>query len=607
MSNLDMTIGKLFLEKTTNNNFEIAVGQIKQSTINTFDSKKYLEKVAQTYNTLSEIMNIFEEKVAILSNSRIEWHFLDVATIATGGIIVPIYPTYLPSEIEHILEHSESSLLIVENESQLDKVIEIQENLKKLKVIIIIDEVSIKKIEKLKDEIKTYSYSQLFEASKESSCAIQKFIDDISKVKKEQTASIVYTSGTTGNPKGAVLTHEAFYIMLENTKSRFSNDISNKDRSLVFLPMSHVLGRCDSLLHLALDHQVIFGESIETLIDDLPIVAPSILIAVPRIFEKIYSKIKGTIEHGPFIRKKIFNFADQISRKYFEELQYSKKSGVMTSILRKVAYKVIFSKIYNRFGGKIRFFVSGGAPISPDITTFMKNANLVILEGYGLTETIAPCVVNPTSMQVIGSVGLPLGDVKVKIASDGEVLIKSKAIFKEYYKDIESTQEAFTNDGWFQTGDIGLIDSNGYLKLTDRKKDIIITSGGKNIAPQKIENIAKKFNEISHIMIIGNQKKYLTAIIAIEKENFNDHINKWELSSDINIKALTESNEFQSLINSIISNINNSLARFETIKKFYIADFEFSVNNDMLTPSLKLKKKNVEKKFQKQIDAMYNS
>jgi long-chain acyl-CoA synthetase len=274
-------------------------------------------------------------------------------------------------------------------------------------------------------------------------------------------------------------------------------------------------------------------------------------------------------------------------------------------IQKNLAYNLVFKKINEIFGGKVRFLVSGGAPLSPDIIKFLSNANLTILEGYGLTETIAPCILNPPVRQIPGTIGLPLGDVKILFAEDGEILIKTEALFSLYFKDEAATKEAFTEDGWFKTGDIGEITVDGFVRITDRKKDIIITSAGKNVAPQKIENLLKIRKHISNAVIVGDRRKFLIAVISIDIDSVRDElkIQGHEISSSY--EDLAQDPKVYELIDNDIQQVNHELASYESIKGFFIAANDFTLENGQITPSLKLKKKIILKAYQKEIDALY--
>jgi long-chain acyl-CoA synthetase len=357
------------------------------------------------------------------------------------------------------------------------------------------------------------------------------------------------------------------------------------------------------MLPLIFGWQSVYAESFEKLVDNIQVVKPTVMIAVPRVFEKIYAKIMAQMNEANLIEKQTFKWATHVAENYFQKIDNDLSPSAVEMIEFKLAQQLVFSKIYNRFGGKIRYFVSGGAPLSTQIIQFLRFANLTILEGYGLTETIAPCCLNPLSKQVAGTVGRPIGDVQFSFASDGEILIKSEALFKEYYKDPGATQEAIKDD-WFYTGDIGEFTAEGYLKITDRKKDLIKTSGGKFVAPQKIENMAKAQPHISHIVVIGDQRKFLTALIGIEKERFLSILDDLGLPSDCSLEELAENDKVREIIEKEIDLINQDLPQYETIKKFKVLPEEFSVEN-FLTPSLKVKRKLVTARYSIIIEAMY--
>lgn len=266
-----------------------------------------------------------------------------------------------------------------------------------------------------------------------------------------------------------MITQKAFVVMLNNVYSSLKTNILPSDRTLTFLPLSHVFGRCDSFLNLIFDFECVFAESIDKVVDNMQTAKPTILLAVPRIFEKVYSKVLDNIQKENELKKKVFDWALSASNAYYKKINADKSPSAMEILQKNLAYKLVFQKIYDRFGGRIRFLVSGGAPLSPDIMNFLQFANLTILEGYGLTETIAPCVLNPPVRQIPGAIGLPLGDVQVKFAEDGEIMLKTEALFSQYYKNEEATKEAF-KDGWFLTGDIGELSTDGYIRITDRKK-----------------------------------------------------------------------------------------------------------------------------------------
>ncbi|MBT7766314.1 MAG: long-chain fatty acid--CoA ligase, partial [Bdellovibrionales bacterium] len=541
------TVPQLFVNRVSKNPDANAIGWIEGDNVIFYRHSKYQEIVEALSLGLVKLGLQAGEKLSILSHTCVKWHLCDIATMCARGVVVPLYPNYLSQEIQFIINHSESKIAVVENDEQLLKIIEIQEKTPQLQYIIGMDELSSEATTKIRDGIEYISYSTLLtNGQSEREAAPNLFKELVNDGLEGDLASIIYTSGTTGTPKGAVITQHAFSSMLENVAQTLHGGIDTTDRNLVFLPLSHVLGRCDSMLFLGLGNETVYAESLEKVVDNLAVARPTVLVAVPRIFEKVHAKIMQQIESGSPAKKALFNLALKVSENYFNALERDQSPSTLSIIQRNLAYKVIFSKIYNKFGGNVRFFVSGGAPISKEIIHFLRHANLTILEGYGLTETVAACVLNPLGRQIAGTVGVPLNNVKMKFAEDGEILLKTDAMFSEYYKNEEATKEAL-KDGWLYTGDIGELDEHGHLKITDRKKDIIITSAGKNIAPQKIEGLMKLKPHISHFMVIGDQHKYLTAIVGIEKEPFLDDFDKLGIDRTISVEEMSKHPEIRQL------------------------------------------------------------
>ncbi len=596
----DSTISKLFLKKTSKAPNRKAIGWVEGNELSFYNNDEYQQKVRQLFYGLVKLDIKAQDRVAILAQTSKEWHFFDLATMCARAVVTPIYPTYLAHEVEYILNHSETKILILENEAQLQKILEIQGSLSHLKYIVALKDVSPESVKKLSEKIIFQTYQQFLDnASTEAQNSPKLFEASILASEPQDIASIIYTSGTTGEPKGAVISQRAFWVMLNNVHTSLKTNILPTDRTLTFLPLSHVFGRCDSLLNLVFDFECVFAESLDKVVDNLQVAKPTILLAVPRIFEKVYSKVLENIQKENELKKKVFDWALASSNAYFDKINQDKSPSTYEILQKNLAYKLVFEKIYNRLGGRIRFLVSGGAPISPEIIRFMQNANLTILEGYGLTETVAPCILNPPVRQIPGSIGLPLGDVQVKFAEDGEIMIKTEAMLTEYYKNKEATKDSI-KDGWLYTGDIGELTIEGYVKITDRKKDIIITSAGKNVAPQKIENTLKLQKHISNAMVVGDKRKFLVAVISIDHEAFRD-----DGVSGKTYEELAQDPKVYEIIDQEIHAVNKELASFESIKGFFVAPNDFTVENGQITPSLKLKKKVILSTYAKEVDALY--
>ncbi|MBT3981269.1 MAG: long-chain fatty acid--CoA ligase [Bacteriovoracaceae bacterium] len=599
------TLGQLFLARIKLSAKNNSLGWIKDNGLHFYSYSEYGDVVRALSLGLMHHGLSAGTHLSILSQTRKEWHLMDMATMCSRGVVIPIYPNYTASEVEYIYNHSESSIIVVEDVALMGKVCEVVKNFENLKLIVTIEKMDLEQFEDLGD-IKVISYDELlskgFELESQDNSLFEQTINEATE---DDLLTIIYTSGTTGEPKGAVLTQRAIMQMLRNVYLHLKSGFNRNDRTLTFLPLAHVFGRGETMMPLIFGWEFVFAESIDKIIDNIPVVRPTVMCAVPRIFEKIYAKVMEKIEAGPEYRKSIYKWSMESSTKYFERIQKDESPTLKELFERQVGYNLVFKKIYEQFGGRIRYFVSGGAPLAIEIMKFMRNCGFTILEGYGLTETAAPCVINPLSKQVLGSVGIPIGDVHIKFADDGEILIKSVAMLKEYYKNPKGTERAL-KDGWFYSGDIGEFDENGYLRITDRKKDILITAAGKNIAPQKIENIMKTRPFISQCLVVGDRRKYLSAIIGIEKATFLDKLESFGLEPDCKFEDLAKNQGIADLINADIEDANGQLARFETIKNFFIAPVEFSVEGGQLTPSLKLKKKVLLESYKDDINAMYN-
>lgn len=598
------TLGRIFKMRLEKSPTRPAIGWIDNNEVRSMNFKEYWHTVEILVAAFHKLGLNVGDKVSLLAQTCKEWHLIDMAVMNSRSCLIPIYPSYLAPEIDYIFRHSDSCIIVVENDKQMEKIIPTIKEWTNLKAIVSIQELSEETQKKFRNSTPYYSYKDLIRLGTDELKSAPDILETlIQNQKPEEMASIVYTSGTTGEPKGVVVTHHALVSMLLNVEKTVQGAFISTDRTLVFLPLSHVLGRTDSLLPLVFGWQSVYAESMEKLVENIQIVKPTVMLAVPRIFEKIYAKVMAQVEEGNMFEKQAFKWACHVAENYFGKLDQDLSPSAHEIIEYKLATKLVFSKIYNRFGGKIRYFVSGGAPLSSQIITFLRYANLTVLEGYGLTETIAPCCLNPLSKQVAGTVGRPMGDVQFSFAADGEILVKTEAMMKEYYKNPEATKESL-KDGWLYTGDIGEFTAEGYLKITDRKKDLIKTSGGKYIAPQRIENIAKTQPSISHIVVIGDQKKYVTALIGIEKERFLSMLEDLGLPSDCSLSEIAKHPKVREIIEKEIEVINSHLAQYESIKKFAILPEEFTIEN-FLTPSLKIKRKVVTAHYASIIEAMY--
>lgn len=604
MENIKETICDLLLSRAQQFPDLNAIGSIERKKVQFISFKSYKEFI-ECYSIAFIYLGVKSQtKVSIISSSRKEWNFIDMAIMCSGAVTIPIYPSYTPSEIEFILNHSDSEYLVIEGQEEFDKVLKIQNKIPHIKKIITFDQIKITAQSKLNENIELLSLDKFYHLGNlEVQNNPDQFQLTIERIAPDSLATIVYTSGTTGEPKGAMIKHQALFQVLKNIKKYTKNSVYHQDRFLTYLPLSHVLGRLESFFPILFACEAVYAGNAQKIIDNITIIQPSFLVAVPRILEKIYDKAMAEINANE-LKKVLFNLATNTANQYYETIENDKTPDTKIILEYQLAKKIIFNNIYRMFGGNIRYFISGGAPLNHKINEFLRNAGLTVLEGYGLTETMAPCCINPMNKQVLGSVGKPIGDVEINFGPDQEIFIRSKALFHHYYKDPETTQSVLTEDGWFATGDIGEFNPNGFLKITDRKRDIIITSGGKNIAPQKIENMLKLRPYISQAMVIGDQRKFLTALIGVEFESFLEKLKEFEISRSVPLRDLINQPQICQLIQDDVNQVNQDLAKFEQICDFRIISTEMTTDN-YLTPSLKLKKKLLLQDFKCLINSMY--
>ncbi|HEY8272031.1 MAG TPA: long-chain fatty acid--CoA ligase [Pseudobdellovibrionaceae bacterium] len=537
-----------------------------------------------------------QDRVAIMSNTRYEWSVADHAAMGIHGIVVSIYQNNTPADVEYILNNSEAKVLVLENDAVLRVWNEIKSKCPKVKTVILIEN------KKPIEDPMILSWKDLVQKGEE---LLQKkpqaFESLCGSLKTTDTATLLYTSGTTGAPKGVVITHAQVISEVGETFPMFGVD--ERDIALSFLPYAHILGRIEHWAHAFMGFSLAYAESIERIRGNLLEIEPTFLISVPRIFEKIYDSVGTQLEASP-LKKKLFTWAIGVGKK-ITELKLTRQAVPLDQLAAyELARRLVLNKISSAFGRRLRFAVSGGAPLAQDISIFFHAAGVLILEGYGLTETTAAITVNTPFNYNFGSVGRPIGDVELKIAEDGEILVRSQKVMKEYYKNPEATAEVMT-EGWFHTGDIGTILQGGDLKITDRKKDLIKTAGGKYVAPQKLEGLLKLNPLISQALICGDQKKYIVALLTV------DPIYLQNLASARGENAthwteLINRPWVQDFIREYIAETNAGLGNFESIKRFFILPVEFTVENGDLTPSLKLKRKLLSERYKKEIDSLYN-
>ncbi|MCO5142712.1 MAG: long-chain fatty acid--CoA ligase [Oligoflexia bacterium] len=541
-------------------------------------------------------------KVNILAQTSIYWSQMDLAILCSGGITVPVYPTSTPEDTTFIINHCESEIIFVDDFINLKKLANLAKSCSGLKKVIVNFEFL--ESELADTHLEIIHWNKLLDIGlNQGKTKLSQFEENLDSIKEDDIFTICYTSGTTGTPKGVVLTHRSIGSTMKDVSIVMDGILSEQEELLSFLPMSHIFGKWESMTPYYLGWQSSYAESIDTLVGNLAEVRPTLWIAVPRIFEKVYAKIMLQVSESPPAKQKIFKWAIAIGKKVLDTRQAGKKPKITDLAQLELAKKLVFNKISDRFGGRIRFCLSGSAPLAKNIQEFMHIVGVPVYEGYGLTETCAPVCVNLPNANKFGTVGKLFPEVLAKIAEDGEILLKTDKNFTSYYKNPEATAESL-KDNWFYTGDIGHLDEDGYLCITDRKKDLIKTAGGKFIAPQKIESLAKHESVISQIVVYGDQKPYAVALITTNPEVLAKFAQDNKLIYSEYAELLKNPKVLEE-VDSAIERVNKKLARYETIKKFILVASEFTVESGELTPSMKIKRKHICSKYQKQLDALY--
>jgi long-chain acyl-CoA synthetase len=504
------------------------------------------------------------DRVAVVSRTRLEWILLDWAIMSIGAVVVGLYPTSSAKECEYVLQHSEAVLAFVEDEEQARKIVSVRGSLPALREIMQFD-----RLAKLEAEGRLAKHLQP------------------EPVEKDDLATLIYTSGTTGPPKGCMLTHRN----LVTAAIRVVEGMNQPgDVVLLFLPMAHSYAR---LAHQAGSHRgatIALVADVARVPEALATVRPTVLPSVPRVYEKVHANTLGEIERAGGLRKRIGLWALGVGARTSRAQREGRKIGGLLALQQRLADRLVFAKVRERLGGRLRVGVSGAAPLSPDVMEFFHALGVPVVEGYGLTETASSATVNEPGDFRIGTVGRPVDGAEIRLAEDGEILIHSDSVFAGYYKEPLATAAALTEDGWLRTGDVGEIDDEGFLRITDRKKDLIITAGGKNIAPQNLENALKTSRFVSQAIVVGDRRPYVTALVTLDEAEV--------VSSD---------RDPQALVQELVDDVNRDRTRVEQIKRFVILPRDFSQEEGEVTPTLKLRRKVIHEHFADEIEQLYAS
>ena len=563
-----------------------------------------------TYKELKEETDLFayglkelglkrNDSVALISENRPEWVYADFAMQMLGIINVPLYPSLTSDSIEYILNDSEAKAIIVSTGFQLNKVLKIIKNCKHINQIIIFNE-----HENGDEKQNILTFKQVQEKGKSLKRSHPDFLKKASdEIKENDVCTIIYTSGTTGEPKGVILTHKNIISNVNAALEIFP--ITKDDIFLSFLPLCHIFERMAGYYTaFAAGCTIYYAESIEKVATNLIEAKPTLVTSVPRLFERIQSRIIKNVESQPATKQKIFYWAMEVGKQYIA----AKKNGSVPLTLaakHKVADKLVFKKLRERTGGRLRFFISGGAALSKELGEFFEAVGIQIVEGYGLTESSPVIAANRPDDYKFGTVGKPLPNVEVKIAPDGEILARGPNIMQGYYKKKKETEETVI-DGWLHTGDIGVFDSDGFLMITDRKKHLFKTSAGKYIAPTQIENLFLSSKYIDQFVLIGDRRTFLSALIVPDYEALKEFADAHKIPYK-NESDLTSNDKIYKLIEDDMSKLQKKLANYERVRKFALLDKPFTIETGEITPSLKIKRKVVEEKYNYLIEQMYFS
>ena len=546
-----------------------------------------------------------EQRVALAAGTRIDWILADLGIMCAGAATTTVYPQTNADESAYILSDSESRVLIAENAEQLAKVKEKRAELPELTHVVVIDAAGVETA----DWILT-----LDELEKRGAARLEKdpelIKERVGAITKDQLATLIYTSGTTGRPKGVRLPHDNWSYMAKAIAA--TGLVSTEDVQYLWLPLAHVFGKVLTSGQIEVGHVTAVDGRVDKIIENLPVVQPTYMAAVPRIFEKVYNGVAAKARAGGGAKYKIFQWAAEVAREYAKVSQDNFRRTGTASVpfglgaKHKAADALVFAKIREAFGGNLRACVSGSAALSPEIGYFFAGAGIHILEGYGLTESSAASFVNPGEAYRTGTVGKPLPGTEVRIADDGEILLRGPGIMEGYHKLPEKTAEVLEPDGWFHTGDIGELSPDGYLRITDRKKDLIKTSGGKYIAPAEVEGQFKAVCPyVSNILVHGADRNFCTALIALDEPA----ITEWAKENGLEGKPYAEivaAPVTLEMVDGYVKQLNEGLQRWQTIKKFRLLPRDLDVEHGEITPSLKLKRPVVEREYKHLIEEMYD-
>jgi long-chain acyl-CoA synthetase len=537
------------------------------------------------------------DRVGILSRTRAEWSEADMAILCLGAVTVGIYPSAGAWEMEHVLSHSDCRLLFVEDDGLFDRLAPLRRKIGLPEKVVLFETGRAG----LPDG--TITFAAFYALGAEMDRREPDLFDRTWRaVAPEDLATIAYTSGTTGPPKGVMITHANLYATVINAVA--TQNLDEGDFGIAYLPLTHMLQRMTVYAAMHAGIRGVYAESIDRLIDHFRELRPTIQVGVPRIFEKIHTAIRQKVAEAPWIRQRIFAWAMAVGRRAAASIREHRPLPRGLALQRALADRLVLRRIRELFGGRVKHLICGGAPMPLELLEFYHAAGLLILEGYGLTETVAPVSVNRPEDYRFGTVGRPIKGIEARLGEEGELLLRGQGLFRGYYRDPEATAGAIDREGWFHTGDIAEIDPEGFIRITDRKKDLIVTSGGKNIAPQNIEPLIQSLPGISHAMVHGDRRSYLTALITLDAAELAALAAAAGIS-DPAPAALASHPAVRRHVEEHLERVNQGLAPHERIRRFAILPEEFTEEAGELTPTLKIRRREITRKYRSLLDSLY--
>ncbi len=538
------------------------------------------------------------DAVGIISRTRREWSEADMTILTAGGVAIGIYPSASLWEMTHVISHSELQICFVEDEPLLEKLLAVRVKTGLPRTMILFEPSD----RPLPPDVMTLE-SLIAHGRIAYEADPSRFETIWRAVRPEDPATIAYTSGTTGPPKGAVITHANLYFTVMNATRMHHYD--ENDFGIAFLPLTHMLQRMTVYAAMHLGIVGAYAENLDKLVDNFRELHPTVQVSVPQIFERIYNRVHQMLDSGSPVKRRIFHWAVAVGRKAALQRGSNRSLPASLALQHAIAHRLVFSKIHDVFGGRVKYLLCGAAPMPLELLEFFDAVGLLILEGYGLTETVAPAAVNRAEHYKFGTVGQLIPGMEAKVAGDGELLLRGRGLFQGYYKDPEATAAAIDAEGWFHTGDIGVIDDEGFLSITGRKKDLIVTAGGKNIAPQNIENLIRSMPLISQAMACGDRRKYLTALITLNEQELIEFAGRKTIE-ERDPGVLAGHPAVFRAVDEHVQAVNRRLAPHEQIRRFTILPRDFTEEAGELTPTLKIRRQEIVRRYGNEIELLYS-